>query len=53
MRQKIFLILALLCTVVQGAWADKWFSLDGRKLDGKPTREGLYINNGNIVVIKQ
>jgi hypothetical protein len=30
-----------------------WFSLDGRKLDGKPTRAGLYINNGNIVVIKQ
>ena len=31
---------------------DAWFSLDGRKLDGKPTRAGLYINNGNIVVIK-
>ena len=31
---------------------DAWFSLDGRKLDGKPTRTGLYINNGNIVVIK-
>jgi len=30
-----------------------WYSLDGRKLDGKPTRAGLYINNGNIVVIKQ
>ena len=29
-----------------------WYSLDGRKLDGKPTRAGLYINNGNIVVIK-
>ena len=30
-----------------------WYSLDGRMLDGKPTRAGLYINNGNIVVIKQ
>ena len=39
-----------------------WFTLDGRKLDGKPTRKGLYIrstsgrlqgkNNGVKVVIK-
>ena len=31
---------------------DGWYSLDGRKLDGKPTKEGLYINNGKKVVIK-
>ena len=29
-----------------------WYSLDGRKLDGKPTKKGLYINNGCKVVIK-
>ena len=32
--------------------ADAWYSLDGRKLDGKPTRKGLYIVNGKKVVIK-
>ena len=31
---------------------DNWFSLDGRKLDGKPTKKGLYINGGRKVVIK-
>ncbi|MBO7110256.1 MAG: hypothetical protein J6V97_09235, partial [Prevotella sp.] len=31
---------------------DKWYSLDGRKLNGKPTTKGLYINNGKKVVIK-
>ena len=29
-----------------------WYSLDGRKLDGKPTQKGLYIVNGKKVVIK-
>lgn len=29
-----------------------WYSIDGRKLSGKPTRKGLYINNGVKVVIK-
>ena len=31
---------------------DAWYSLDGRKLNGKPTKPGLYINNGRKVVIK-
>jgi len=31
---------------------NEWYSLDGRKLDGKPTQRGIYINNGNKVVIK-
>lgn len=30
----------------------EWYSLDGRKLSGKPTAKGLYINNGKKVVIK-
>ena len=29
-----------------------WFSLDGRKLQGKPTAKGIYIYNGRKVVIK-
>ena len=32
--------------------ADAWFTLDGRKLDGKPTKKGLYIVNGKKVVVK-
>jgi len=32
--------------------ADAWYSLDGRKLQGKPSRAGVYINNGIKVVIK-
>ncbi len=29
-----------------------WYTLDGRKLSGKPTKAGLYIVNGKKVVIK-
>ena len=29
-----------------------WFDLNGRRLSGKPAKKGLYINNGNKVVIK-
>ena len=29
-----------------------WYSLDGRRLQGKPAKKGLYINNGRKVVIK-
>ena len=29
-----------------------WYALDGRKLQGKPTQKGLYINNGRKVAIK-
>ena len=29
-----------------------WYDLSGRKLQGKPTKKGLYINNGKKVVIK-
>ena len=32
--------------------AGAWYSLDGRKLNGKPSRAGIYINNGRKVVIK-
>ena len=32
--------------------ADAWYSLDGRKLAGKPTQRGIYVNNGKKIVIK-
>ena len=31
---------------------DGWYDMNGRKLDGRPTKKGLYINNGKKVVIK-
>ena len=31
---------------------NEWYSLDGRKLNGKPAQRGVYINNGNKIVIK-
>ena len=34
------------------AVADAWYTLDGRRLQGKPTASGIYINNGKKVVIK-
>ena len=30
----------------------EWYTLDGRKLQGKPTKSGIYVNNGRKVVIK-
>ena len=32
--------------------ATEWYTLDGRKLDGKPTTKGLYIHNGRKIIIK-
>lgn len=29
-----------------------WYSIDGHRLQGKPAKKGLYINNGRKVVIK-
>ena len=29
-----------------------WYDLNGRKLEGRPTKKGVYINNGRKVVIK-
>ena len=30
----------------------EWYTIDGRKVSGKPTKKGMYIHNGNKVVIK-
>jgi hypothetical protein len=31
---------------------DEWFTIDGQKLSGKPKAAGVYIKNGNKVVMK-
>ena len=36
---------------IERSAAAGWYTLDGRKLDGKPTKKGLYIHNGNKLVI--
>ena len=36
----------------QSSNSASWYTLDGRKLSGKPTQEGIYINNGQKMVIK-
>ena len=35
-----------------GSELDSWFTLNGMKLDSKPTQKGVYIHNGTKVVIK-
>ncbi len=30
---------------------DGWFTIDGRKLSGKPAKKGIYINNGKKAII--
>ena len=29
-----------------------WYTLDGRRLSGKPSQRGVYVNNGRKIVIK-
>ncbi len=31
---------------------DNWFTIDGRKLQGKPSQRGIYIHNGQKVVVQ-
>ena len=31
---------------------EDWYSLDGRKLNGRPTERGIYIHNGRKVIMK-
>lgn len=37
---------------MQSPEGDDWYSLDGRKINSKPKKKGLYIRNGKKVVIK-
>jgi adenosyl cobinamide kinase/adenosyl cobinamide phosphate guanylyltransferase len=53
----VTLWLTNLMYIEHGTWniehsADAWFTLDGRRLSAKPSRAGVYINNGIKVVIK-
>ena len=32
--------------------SEVWYTLDGRRLDGKPTARGIYVNSGRKVVVK-
>ena len=32
--------------------SQRWYTLDGRKLNGKPTQKGIYVNGGRKVVVK-
>lgn len=29
---------------------DEWYTIDGQKLNGKPTKKGVYVRNGRVVV---
>lgn len=31
---------------------DDWYTIDGRKLNGKPTTKGIYLNGGRKIVVK-
>lgn len=35
-----------------GEESDSWYTIDGRRLNSKPTKKGIYIVNGKKVVIK-
>ena len=39
-------------TIDNYADADDWYDLQGRKLSGKPSTKGIYINNGKKIVIE-
>ena len=36
----------------QGSKTAEWYTIDGRKLNGMPTQQGLYIVNGKKVMVK-
>ncbi|MCR5696639.1 MAG: hypothetical protein K6G73_06670 [Marinilabiliaceae bacterium] len=51
------LAAAMTTTVIEGIAADAveskiWYDLNGRRLDGKPTKTGIYINNHKKVYVK-
>ena len=39
-------------TEVSAEEKDHWYSLDGKRLSGKPTKKGIYVRNGRKVVVK-
>ena len=42
-------------TIINGKLSNSkssWYSLDGRRLNGQPTRKGIYVSNGHKIVVK-
>lgn len=37
---------------LHSSFREGWYTLDGRKLSGKPSQKGIYINNGKKIIIK-
>lgn len=37
---------------LKDGWSEYWYTIDGRHLNGQPTTKGVYLLNGNKVVIK-
>ncbi len=37
---------------ISNALGQTWYSIDGRRLNGKPVSKGVYINNGRKIVVK-
>ena len=38
--------------VNKNAQVNGWYTVDGRKLSGRPTAKGVYINNGKKIIVK-
>lgn len=36
----------------EGLRGEAWFTFDGRRLTGQPSTKGIYIKNGNKIIIK-
>ena len=36
-----------------GTTSEEWYDLNGRRMQGKPTTQGLYINNGKKIVLSR
>jgi len=44
---------AIRAAIPEIAGGDQWNTLDGRKLQGKPTKKGLYILNGKKTKVRK
>lgn len=57
-RYRLQMVIAPPTDINDGEWKmdevgdDAWYTLDGRRLNGKPTRKGMYIANGKKIIIR-
>ena len=57
-RYRLQMVIAPSTDINDGEWKmddvgdDVWYTLDGRRLNGKPTRKGMYIANGKKIIIR-